>query len=186
MALIVLLGFTVFLLTAPVYAQDDEAALPPTAEAGETVTEEPEVRAGQEVALRVEHSGAQARGKVTMVTPFVDEVTRSATARVVLDNSDGRWLPGTFVTGFISTSKENLPVVVSRDAVQSIEGRDVVFVEHEDGLEMTPVKLGRSDRTNVEITAGLTPGMPYVSKGAFQLKATVITSTLDSHAGHGH
>lgn len=144
------------------------------------------VRKGQEVVLRVDHSGAQARGRVAMITPFIDESTRSATARIVLDNHDGRWVPGAFVTGFVSNSEDNLPVVVSRDAVQTIEGRDVVFVEHEDGLEMAPVTTGRADRTNVEIVAGLAPGTRYVSGGAFQLKATVITSTLDSHAGHGH
>jgi len=144
------------------------------------------VRNGQDVALCVDYSGAQARGKVTMVTPFVEESTRSATARVVLDNSDGRWVPGTFVTGLISSSQDSLPVVVPRHAVQSIEGRNVVFVEHEGSFEMTPVTLGRADRTNVEISAGLAPGTSYASEGAFQLKATVITSSLDSHAGHGH
>lgn len=144
------------------------------------------VRTGEEVTLRVDHSGAQGRGRVVMVTPFVEESTRSATARVVLDNRDGRWMPGTFVTGFISNSKDDLPVVVHRDVVQSIEGRDVVFVEHEGRFEMAPVTLGRTDRTNVEIVAGLEPGTRYVAEGAFQLKATVITSTLDSHAGHGH
>ena len=144
------------------------------------------VRSGQDVVLQVDHSGAQARGTVTMVTPFVEESTRSATARVVLDNSDGRWVPGTFVTGFIGTSEDDLPVVVPRNAVQSVEGRDVVFVEHEGNIEMAPVTLGRTDRTNVEILAGLEPGTPYVTDGAFQLKATFVTSSLGSHAGHGH
>ena len=144
------------------------------------------VRLGQEVTLRVDHSGVQAHGEISMVTPFVEESTRSATARVVLDNSDGRWMPGTFVTGFGSTTEENLPVVVARDAVQNIEGRNVVFVEHEGSFEMTTVSLGRMDRVNVELTAGLEPGMRYVSTGSYQLKATVITSDLGSHAGHGH
>ena len=144
------------------------------------------VHSGQDVVLQVDHSGAQARGKVTMVTPFVEESTRSATARVVLDNSDGRWMPGTFVTGYIGTSEDELAVVIPRDAVQSIEGRDVVFVEHEGHFEAAPVTLGRTDRANVEILAGLEPGTPYVSEGAFQLKATHITSSLGSHAGHGH
>jgi cobalt-zinc-cadmium efflux system membrane fusion protein len=144
------------------------------------------VRPHQEVTLRVDHSGVQARGEVTMVTAFVDEATRSATARVVLDNSDGRWMPGTFVTGFIAIDAKNLPVVVPRDAVQNIEGKAVVFVEHEGAFEMTPVVLGRSDRERIEVTAGLDAGTRYVSEGAYQLKATVITSNLDSHAGHGH
>ena len=144
------------------------------------------VRYGQDVVLQVDHSGAQARAKVTMVTPFVEESTRSATARVVLDNSDGRWRPGTFVTGLITTSVDDLAVVIPRNAVQHIEGRDVVFVEHKGNFEMAPVTLGRTDRANVEVLAGLKPGTPYVTDGAFQLKATFITSNLDSHAGHGH
>ncbi len=144
------------------------------------------VHKGQEVVLEVDHSGAQARGTIAMVTPFVEESTRSATARVILDNSDGRWRPGTFVTGFISTSEEHLPVVVPRNTVQSIEGRDVVFVDHQGAFEATPVVLGRSDRTSIEVLSGLKPGTLYVADGAFQLKATAITSNLDSHAGHGH
>ena len=144
------------------------------------------VHNGQEVALRVDHSGARARGEVTMVTPFVEQSTRSATARIVLDNSDQRWIPGTFVTGFISSVEKDVAVVVPRDAVQSVGGRDVVFVEHQDGLEMVPVTPGRSDRSNIEITAGLEQGARYVAEGAFQLKATLITSDLGSHAGHGH
>lgn len=144
------------------------------------------VRPGQSVLLRAEHDGEQARGIVAMVTPFVDEGTRSATARIVLDNQDGRWLPGTFVTGLLSTSADRLPVVVPRAAVQSIEGEDVVFVEHEGAFEIVPVTTGRSDREQVEIVAGLDPGTSYVVAGAFELKATVITSNLDPHAGHGH
>lgn len=144
------------------------------------------VRPHQDVTLRADHSGAQARGKVSMVTPFAEESTRSATARVVLDNSGGVWMPGTFVTGFINTSEADLPVVAPKHAVQNIAGRDVVFVEHADGFEMQPVTVGRADRTHVEIVAGLEPGTPYVAEGAFQLKATVITSALGSHAGHGH
>lgn len=144
------------------------------------------VRKDQEVNLRVDHSGAQARGKLSMVTPFVDESTRSATARVVLENIGGEWVPGTFVTGFIRTSEKNLPVVVPRNAVQNIEGRDVVFVEHEGAFEMSPVTVGRADRLNVEIVDGLEAGTPFAAEGAFQIKATVITSSLGSHAGHGH
>ena len=144
------------------------------------------IRKDDDVLLRSVHDGAEARGRVAMITPFVDEATRSATARVIVDNAQGRWLPGTFATGFIAKSADELPVVVPRGAVQNIEGRDVVFVEHEGAFEMAPVALGRSDSASVEITSGLRAGTPYVSDGAFQLKAVVVTSALDSHAGHGH
>lgn len=67
-----------------------------------------------------------------------------------------------------------------------MEDGDVVFVEHEDDFEITRVTLGRADRTHVEISAGLAPGTRYAAEGAFQLKATAVTSQLGSHAGHGH
>ncbi|NQU41194.1 MAG: efflux RND transporter periplasmic adaptor subunit [Lentisphaerae bacterium] len=144
------------------------------------------IRKGQSVMLRADHDGAEGHGTIAMVTPFVMESTRSATARVELDNRDGKWVPGTFVTGFITSSEVNLPVVVSRQAVQNIESRTIVFVEHEGAFEATPVTLGRADRTHVEVVTGLKPGTRYVAEGAYQLKATVITSNLGSHAGHGH
>lgn len=144
------------------------------------------VKKGQDATLRIDHSGAQARGRIAMVTPFVEAATRSATARVVLDNADGRLIPGTFVTGLISLTEENVGIVIPRKAVQVVEGRSVVFVEHEGEFEMTQVKTGRSDRRNVEILGGLEVGDTYVAEGAFELKATVVTSSLDAHAGHGH
>jgi len=72
------------------------------------------------------------------------------------------------------------------EILRELDLRDVVFVEHEGAFEMAPVALGRSDSASVEITSGLRAGTPYVSDGAFQLKAVVVTSALDSHAGHGH
>lgn len=144
------------------------------------------VHRGQAVVLQADHSDIQARGKIAMVTPFLEHATRSATARVILDNRDRRWIPGTFVNAHISKSREELPVVIPRDAVQRIEDRDVVFVEHGEEIEPVPVVVGRSDRSHVEIVSGLGAGTAYVAEGAFQLKATLITSNLDAHAGHGH
>lgn len=144
------------------------------------------VQKGQAVTLCVDHNGASTRGRISMVTPFVEEATRSATARVVLDNSDGRWIPGAFITGTVSVSEKNIEVMVPRDAVQMIGSVKVVFVEHEGAYEPALVTTGRGDSENIEILMGLEAGDPYVAKGAFELKATIITSALGSHAGHGH
>ena len=144
------------------------------------------VRKGNDVLMSSDHDEVEQHGQVAMVSPFVDQATRSATARIVLDNSEGLWVPGTFSTGLLTTSTDELPVVIPRSAVQSIDGHDVVFVEHEGEFEMTEVSLGRFDSKFVEIKSGLPAGSLYVSEGAFELKATVVTSALDPHAGHGH
>lgn len=144
------------------------------------------IKKGNPVVLKMEHSEKPVQGTIAMITPFLDESTRSATARIILDNSDGEWIPGTFVTGIISVSEKDLPVVVPRAAVQNMAGKNVVFIEHEGSFETQMVELGRSDSDNIEIVSGLNPGTTYVATGAFEIKATLATSNLGSHAGHGH
>ncbi|MBN2450228.1 MAG: efflux RND transporter periplasmic adaptor subunit [Lentisphaeria bacterium] len=146
----------------------------------------PSIAVGQPVAIQAEHSGRLARGVVATLSPLVDQETRTASARVLLDNEDGTWRPGLFVTGHIDTSAQRLPVVIPKSAVQVVDGNTVVFVPGGAGFVPTRVRTGRSDRERVEITAGLVAGTAYVTEGAFALKAKLVTSTLDSHAGHGH
>lgn len=144
------------------------------------------VRVGEEVTIRAEHSGREARGRIAMVSPIVDKETRTATARVVLENDDNTWRPGMFIVGRIAISAEKLPVVVPKNAVQTVEGEQIVFVPEGKTFTPVPVQTGRSDHERVEIKAGLAPGTSYVAEGAFELKAKLVTSNLDPHAGHGH
>ncbi len=144
------------------------------------------VRVGGEVTVRAEHSGREARGRITMVSPIVDKETRTATARVVLENADDIWRPGVFVVGRIAVSAKKASVVVPKNAVQTIEGESVVFVPEGGEFKPVPVRIGRSDRERVEIISGLAPGTPFVARGAFELKAKLVTGSLGSHAGHGH
>jgi cobalt-zinc-cadmium efflux system membrane fusion protein len=51
------------------------------------------------------------------------------------------------------------------------EGRDVVFVQAEEGFVPRPVTVGRTDQAHLEIVSGLAPGEHYVSQGGFTLKA---------------
>jgi len=46
--------------------------------------------------------------------------------------------------------------------------------------------MHQSDDLVVEIVSGLKPGDAYVSKGSFEIKATLVTGSLGDHAGHGH
>jgi len=144
------------------------------------------VQVGQEILIRSEFNSSPVLGKIAMVTPFVDVSTRTATARAVIENSQGNWLPGTFVTGEIIISGENAAVIIPKSAVQRLSGEEVIFIEVESGFITVPVLTGRSDRTHIEILAGLNPGTTIVTEGAFNLKATMVTQNLDPHAGHGH
>jgi cobalt-zinc-cadmium efflux system membrane fusion protein len=130
--------------------------------------------------------GEKTIGRVIMVGPTINEQTRTAAVRVSLSNDSGRWRPGGFANGTIKIAADNLPVVVRREAVQNINGDNVVFVSTARGFKPVDVKTGREDSDNIEILAGLKAGMNYVSAGAFTLKAIMVTSGMDPHAGHGH
>ncbi|HUS91774.1 MAG TPA: efflux RND transporter periplasmic adaptor subunit [Phycisphaerae bacterium] len=146
----------------------------------------PHVRRGQPVHVAVGSGVPDAEEAVAMVSPIVDEITRTCLARVVLPNPDGAYRPGLFVTGEIVVEQVDVPVRVPADAVQRIEDRPVVFVPTPEGLEATAVRTGRSDPRFVEIVSGLAAGQKYVARGAFELKAKIVTSGLGAHAGHGH
>lgn len=146
----------------------------------------PVLQVGNEVLIRAQHSGATTRARIAALSPLVDAETRTATARAVIDNADGEWRPGVFVVGRVQTAADDVPVVVPKHAVQTVADRPVVFVPSGDVFTPVPVQTGRSDRERVEITAGLAAGTPFVSEGAFEIKAKLVTSALGSHAGHGH
>jgi cobalt-zinc-cadmium efflux system membrane fusion protein len=113
----------------------------------------------------------EAQGKISYVQPLVSEETRRTFARVVLDNRNGAWRPGLFVSGKVATGQIDVPLQVTRSALQSFGGETVVFVQEEEGFEPRPVTLGRGDDSHVEIVAGLKPGERYVETGSFLLKA---------------
>ena len=125
-------------------------------------------------------------GNISYVSSVLDVKTRTASARVVLDNNEAGLRPGQFVTATIYGKAVECDTVVPRSAIQTVEGSQVVFVSDGEDFEMKPVILGAGNTQIVEIVSGVSAGEMVVTHGAFDLKAKIVTSTLDSHAGHGH
>jgi len=128
------------------------------------------VTRGQTVRISAGKEVAPAEGLVSYLTPTVDPPTRTATARVVLPNVDGRWRPGMFVTGRVLAPVQ-ASLVVPLSAVQTYEGNPVVFVERDAGFEPRPVVLGARGESQVAVLSGLEPGERFVATNSFLLKA---------------
>lgn len=146
----------------------------------------PQVREGQPVRICAGLEIPDVQASIDYISPIVGEQSRTAVARVEIPNPDGRWRPGLFVTAHLTVGELEALVVVPKTAVQTLDDESVVFVKNADGYDPRPIVTGRNDRTHVEVVAGLSPGERYVTSGAFDLKAQIITSGLDPHAGHGH
>jgi len=108
--------------------------------------------------------------RVRAVTPGLANDTRSATA--VLDVS-GSLQPGLAVRVRLLPSRGDISsgIVVPEEAVQSLEGRDVVFVRTAKGFRAQTVTAGQRSNGRVEIVRGLPAGSQVATKNAFLLKA---------------
>jgi len=126
-------------------------------------------------------------GSIEYVTRVMDIRTRSLTARITLPNPDNKWHPGSFVQATITTKTGNKGLMVEKNAVQFLEETNVLFVV-EGTNRFVPIEVitGESDDKHIQILSELSPSTEYVSNGAFELKAKLVTSNLDAHAGHGH
>tara|TARA_B100000315_G_scaffold33741_1_gene28446 strand:- start:4920 stop:6461 length:1542 start_codon:yes stop_codon:yes gene_type:complete len=144
----------------------------------------PFVRKGQQVIISAGHNIPDASGTVSLVMPLVGEETRTALARVVLPNSDKRWFPGLFVNGKIALENQDVPLLIPKSAIQTIEGRLSVFIKTDEGFEPQPITAGRESGEYVEIISGLKAGQLYVRKGVFTLKAQLAKGSFGD--GHNH
>ncbi len=144
----------------------------------------PYIRVGQSVMISAGPGTPEVRGTISYVSPVVDEETRTAIARVVLPNPNGRWRPGLFVKARVVVDKIPVNVLVPKTAIEMLEERPVVFVQTPEGFKPETVVLGRSNETHVEIVGGLSPGQRYVARNGFTLKAELGKSAFGG--GHGH
>mgnify|MGYP006286891309 FL=1 len=144
-----------------------------------------QVRAGQPVQIRFKHGIPDTESTIDFVSPSLEESTRTAFARVVIGNPDGRWRPGMFIEGILQTGHDRASVVVPRSAIIGIDGRPVVFIRTANGFMPQPVKLGRTTEERAEILEGLNAGDHYAATNVLTLKAEYNSAALE-HAGHAH
>ena len=136
------------------------------------------------VVIRSDDGSILAESNVAFILPIINETSRTATARVILQNPDGNLRPGQFVTADISVGQSQPVLRVPLSAVQTVENKASVFVPIEGGFEPRSVTLGTESGGYVEIRSGLRAGDSFVSDGAFTLKAQLEKAAFGD--GHGH
>lgn len=115
--------------------------------------------------------GRTVDARVRAVTPTLSGETRAATA--VLDVTSSLLQPGLAVRVRMipSRSVTSNAIVVPEEAVQSVGGRDVVFVRTANGFKATPVTTGQRSAGRIEIASGFPAGRAIATRNAFLLKA---------------
>lgn len=142
----------------------------------------PYIKVGQSAQISISGSKESTPGTVTFLSPILDAQSRSAKAHVLVANPTGQFRPGLFISAAISLEASEATVLISRKSMQKVEGKDVVFVQTDEGFVPSPVEIGRSTADLVEVLSGLELEEFYVSEGSFLLKAEL----AKSEAAHDH
>lgn len=140
------------------------------------------ITAGVPVTITRMSDGVTAETTLERVLPGTATASQSTVARATLTNRDGLWRPGSAVKARITVDRTPAARVVPLSALQTLGGRDVVFVRVGDIHEARPVTLGKRDATQVEILSGLQEGQSVVIEQSYVVKADI----EKSGASHEH
>jgi cobalt-zinc-cadmium efflux system membrane fusion protein len=130
------------------------------------------VRVGDAVAIDIGDGGDPVHGKIDYISPIGISDTQSGVARAIVANG-GRLRAGLFVTGRAVLSARPVDIAISADAIQTLEGRTVVFVRDGETFGGREVELGGRDADWIEVRFGLLPGDVYAARNSFVIKAEI-------------
>ncbi len=109
---------------------------------------------------------------VRSATPSLDPDSKTATI-VLTPQGIGGLTPGQGLRARIKPrgGGDSALIALPEEAVQTVEGNEVVFVKTTKGYQATTVVTGKRGGGRIEIVDGLAAGAVVVTKGAFMLKA---------------
>ena len=91
-------------------------------------------------------------------------------------------MPGDLIEGQVYVERKQVPVRIETRAIQTLDGKTVVFVQEGDEYKVREVQLGLSDSKYIEVFDGLEPGESYVTQNSYLFKADI----KKSGAEHNH
>jgi membrane fusion protein, heavy metal efflux system len=110
---------------------------------------------------------------VSRMTDGTATASQSTVARATLRNDDGQWRPGAAVKARIVVATTPAAQVVPLSALQTMDGKDVVFVREGDTYTARAVTLGARDAGKVEVLSGLAVGEDVVVEQSYVVKADI-------------
>jgi cobalt-zinc-cadmium efflux system membrane fusion protein len=143
------------------------------------------LKLGLSITLVNEETDYRTDAKLTYVSPLVNLETRTVQARVELENANGQWRPGQFLTAHLPTGaapKETLAVPAS--AVQIVDGQPTVYMltKKQNTFKARAIAVGQPVGEWLPVLKGLVANEQVVTKGSFLLKAEF----GKAGAGHDH
>jgi cobalt-zinc-cadmium efflux system membrane fusion protein len=139
------------------------------------------IKPGAAVSVAAQDAAVRAAASVARVD--VQAASNQAVlARATLDNRNGDFPIGSFVTAEVAVAQRDVPLAVKASALQPFRDFTVVFEQVGDTYEVRMLELGQQSGEWVEVLGGIAPGGQYVTSNSYILKADV----EKSGASHDH
>ncbi|MRS98072.1 efflux RND transporter periplasmic adaptor subunit [Ralstonia pickettii] len=140
-------------------------------EASVTAADVARVTPGDEAVI-LTSTGAPVPARVHAVTPTVDGSARTATVVLKPTQASDRLVIGEGVQVRLRTRANGSNALsVPEDAVQNLDGHDVLFVRTPQGFRAQAVLVGTRSGGAAQILSGVRAGEPVATRNAFLLKA---------------
>lgn len=125
-------------------------------------------------------------GRLVSVGKIVDPATRTFPVIYEATNTDGRIAINQTVTIRLFLSAASQGTTVPEAALVDDGGRPVVFIQRGgESFVRRPVAVGRRQGGVAEITSGIEPGDRIVTRGAYLIRLSAMSSQIPAH-GHVH
>ena len=124
-------------------------------------------------------SGTAVAATVRSVTPTVSGSTRAATVILTPSSPARDLIVGEGVQARLHVRNGTAGMVVPDDAVQNVDGHDVLFVRTKEGFRAQPVLVGTRSGGVAQIIFGVSAGQLVATRNAVLIKADMIKSAKD-------
>ena len=144
----------------------------------------PTIQKGQKIDLYASNNKVPTSATLMYVSPVINEESRTSRAIVEVDNTQGTWHPGDFVSAQVILDEKSPFISVPSEAIQKIQGNSYVFLKS--GITQFEAKKivisGTENEQFIQVKEGLKEGDEIAITNTFLLKAEL----GKSEAEHSH
>lgn len=134
------------------------------------------IRPGQEAFIQVlSYSNKTFSGKVTLIEPLIDALTRTAKVWVTVDNTDNLLYPNMFANVSILLQQNDSAFVIPTDAIIAAGDETFVFVKQGNQFLRKIITIGNTEGHFTEVTQGLSINDMVVIQGNRELYTVWLT-----------
>ena len=134
------------------------------------------IRTGQKTRIQVlSYPDQFFIGKVTVIDPNLDPLSRTVKVWIQVANPEGRLKPNMFARASVVLQSNQTALTIPNSAVIEANGEKFVFVRKDKKFNRVEVNIGANDGQYSEITDGLAPGDEVVTQGNRQVYTMWLT-----------